>query len=59
MDVNGESTAKRWQKAIHVRGLITVVPWPRVVPFANKYVYWLIQVLFLTIEIAYIKHKTR
>lgn len=38
MDVNGGSTARRWPKGILVRGLITVAQWPRVVPFANKYV---------------------
>lgn len=36
MVANGESTAKRWQKEIHVLELIIDVPWPLVAQFENK-----------------------
>jgi len=38
MDVNGESTDKKWLKETRVRGLIIVAQWPVDVQFASKYV---------------------
>lgn len=41
MDANGENTGKKWRRETHALVLITVVPWPRLVQFVNKYDHFL------------------